>query len=54
MQCGKFHSLFLTNGKEVLATGGNSFGQLGIGNKTNLYIPEKVKNLKNVRHITAW
>eukprot|EP00347_Sterkiella_histriomuscorum_P012245 403369334 len=52
--CGKFHSLFLTHSKEVFSTGGNSFGQLGTGNQSNLYVPEKIKNLSKVNQISAW
>jgi len=54
VSCGKFHSLFLTEENEVYASGGNSFGQLGVGSKKNLFTPEKVKGLQNVVAVSAW
>jgi X-linked retinitis pigmentosa GTPase regulator len=40
--CGEFHSGFITKEGSVYTTGGNSFGQLGIGTKKSMTIPTQV------------
>jgi X-linked retinitis pigmentosa GTPase regulator len=47
--CGIFHTLILTENGRVYATGGNSFGQLGIGTKKNTNIPTRIKDFERVR-----
>src|SRR5581483_9850114 len=58
VSCGIFHTLILTgnpnlsgnNRKDkgrVYSTGGNTFGQLGLGNKKNTNIPTRIKELEN-------
>jgi X-linked retinitis pigmentosa GTPase regulator len=47
VSCGVFHSAFVTNKGYVYTMGGNSFGQLGLGNKKSQSKPEKVVNLEN-------
>lgn len=42
VSCGVFHTLFLGTSGKVYATGGNSFGQLGLGNKKSSTRPERV------------
>ena len=55
--CGKFHTLFLDRGR-VYAAGGNTFGQLGRGNKKSSARPEEVATLaeKGVRiaMVSCW
>ena len=46
--CGIFQTAVLTSGGRVLMMGGNSFGQLGIGNKKSQCRPERVKDLDGV------
>ena len=49
VECGIFHTLILTNTGKLYATGGNSNGQLGIGNKRSVSIPILIKDLSKVR-----
>lgn len=43
VSCGVFHTLLLNSSGKVYAMGGNSFGQLGLGNKKSSSRPEKVQ-----------
>lgn len=45
--CGNSHTLVLTESNEILATGSNIFGQLGIGSKENSNIFLKIPSLKS-------
>ncbi|CAG9320984.1 unnamed protein product [Blepharisma stoltei] len=45
---GVYHTLFVTVNGSVYAMGGNSFGQLGTGDKKSYSRPEKIKHLENV------
>ncbi|OMJ86156.1 hypothetical protein SteCoe_12355 [Stentor coeruleus] len=47
--CGVFHSGFLSVTGKVYTTGGNSFGQLGLGNKKGTCVLRKVEGLDGVR-----
>eukprot|EP00826_Nyctotherus_ovalis_P004378 TRINITY_DN10942_c0_g1_i2.p1 TRINITY_DN10942_c0_g1~~TRINITY_DN10942_c0_g1_i2.p1 ORF type:complete len:992 (+),score=296.82 TRINITY_DN10942_c0_g1_i2:74-3049(+) len=47
--CGIFHTLVLTEGGEVLAMGGNTFGQLGTGSKKSSVHVVAVKGLGGER-----
>lgn len=49
VSCGIFHSGFLTISGKVYTTGGNAFGQLGLGNKKGTCIPRKVEALDSHR-----
>jgi X-linked retinitis pigmentosa GTPase regulator len=40
-----YHTLLLTDSGRVLSTGGNTFGQLGTGNKKSAYTPARVRAL---------
>lgn len=42
--CGIFHTLILTEKGRVYSTGGNLYGQLGLGNKRSTNIPTKIKD----------
>ncbi|OMJ68419.1 hypothetical protein SteCoe_34128 [Stentor coeruleus] len=42
VSCGVFHTLILGISGKIYATGGNSFGQLGLGNKKSSTRPERV------------
>lgn len=42
--CGYAHTLALTDEGTLYVWGGNSYGQLGIGNKTNACNPVMVKS----------
>lgn len=46
--CGVFHTLLLTESGAVLAMGGNTFGQLGSGNKKSSSLPARVRGLDNM------
>ncbi|OMJ89712.1 hypothetical protein SteCoe_8077 [Stentor coeruleus] len=46
--CGVFHSAVVTTKGLLYTMGGNSFGQLGHGNKKSQSRPEKVMHLENV------
>ena len=46
---GVTHSLMLTRNGEVYATGGNSFGQLGLGHKQIMEIPQRVNEFDGAR-----
>lgn len=45
MACGHTHALALSDEGILYVWGGNSYGQLGIGNKTNACSPVKVSHL---------
>jgi len=45
--CGVYHTLILTNTNKVYTTGGNTFGQLGIGSKKSSKIPIEITTLRN-------
>lgn len=44
--CGAFHTLILVERGRVYATGGNTLGQLGLGNKKNTNIPIRIKEFE--------
>mmetsp|Transcript_32287 Transcript_32287/g.55841 ORF Transcript_32287/g.55841 Transcript_32287/m.55841 type:complete len:1231 (-) Transcript_32287:173-3865(-) len=46
---GVFHTLLLTEGGVVFAMGGNTFGQLGSGNKKSSSLPARVRGLDGCR-----
>jgi len=43
--CGHYHTLFLTESRKVYSTGGNSYGELGVGNKKTSFLPIKLMML---------
>lgn len=43
--CGHLHTLFLTESRKVYATGSNTSGELGVGNKKGSFLPIKVMML---------
>jgi alpha-tubulin suppressor-like RCC1 family protein len=45
ISCGHSHTLFMTAKGDVYATGLNNKGQLGIGNNTTIYIPQKITTI---------
>jgi hypothetical protein len=45
---GNHHSFYINKTKQVYAWGLNNHGQLGVGHKENISLPEKVKNLEGV------
>lgn len=45
VNCGKFHSMFLSGFGQVLSCGMNNFGQLGTGCKSNYFTPTLIENL---------
>ena len=45
---GVTHTLLLAKSGQVYATGGNNFGQLGVGHKQAIDIPQKIQELENV------
>jgi len=47
--CGIFHTLVLLSTKNVIAMGGNKFGQLGIGTKRSSLYPVAAKGLETER-----
>lgn len=47
--CGVFHSGFISVTGKIYTTGGNSFGQLGLGNKKGTCILRKVESVENVK-----
>jgi alpha-tubulin suppressor-like RCC1 family protein len=49
ISCGFYHSLVLTNYREVYAWGANDWGQIGNGCNRNQLIPIKVKGFNNER-----
>ena len=55
VSCGIFHTLVLLENGEVSASGGNSFGQLGVGNKESSSVFIKIPSLsdKNVVQVSA-
>jgi alpha-tubulin suppressor-like RCC1 family protein len=44
--CGIFHTLILTDKGRVYSSGGNNYGQLGVGNKKPTNIPTKIKEFE--------
>ncbi|MCK1999821.1 hypothetical protein MZM54_00305 [[Brevibacterium] frigoritolerans] len=50
---GYSHNLFLDYSGNVWSSGGNSYGQLGLGNTVSPSIPTKIPTLKNVKAIGA-
>ena len=50
---GVSHTLLLTRTKEVYTVGSNNLGQLGLGHKANMYTPQKVKKLKDIKQIAC-
>ena len=48
---GNHHSFYINKAKEVYAWGLNNHGQLGVGHKDNISLPQKVKNLEGVHVI---
>jgi X-linked retinitis pigmentosa GTPase regulator len=54
INCGKFHSLFLSAFGQVLSCGMNNFGQLGTGCKSNYFTPTLIENLSDVAEISSW
>jgi flagellar motor switch/type III secretory pathway protein FliN len=53
VSCGVFHSGFVTCDGEVFLMGGNSYGQLGVGNKKSSVLPVKVQVKDAVKLICA-
>lgn len=50
---GVTHTLILTQNKEVFSTGGNSFGQLGLGHKQTMETPQKLQDLGRIRKVAC-
>jgi hypothetical protein len=48
VSCGVFHTGILSITGNVFMTGGNAFGQLGLGNKKGTCIPRRVESLSSV------
>lgn len=48
---GEYHSMILMNDGTVKAWGYNAYGQLGLGNTQNLYVPTVIPNLSGVSEI---
>ena len=48
VSCGVVHTVLTTYTGKVFAMGGNALGQLGIGNKTSVRYPTKVRSLEGV------
>ena len=46
---GNHHSFYINKNNEVYAWGLNNHGQLGVGHKENISLPQKVKNLEGVQ-----
>lgn len=51
--CGNDHTIVLTGKGELYASGLNSSGQLGLGDKTNRTSFEKVPNMNNVKEVSC-
>jgi len=51
--CGMEHTMILDSKGRVHSFGGNSFGQLGLGHKINVDQPVIIKELNNVKNISA-
>ena len=53
--CGNHHSFYINDKGQVFSWGLNNHGQLGVGHKDNISLPEQVKDLdgKNVRVIAG-
>ena len=53
--CGCYHTLVLSQDHRVYSFGRNCHGQLGIGNKTNQFLPQQIDKLdgKRVTQIAA-
>jgi len=53
ISCGEDNSYFLMNNGEVWACGRNNYGQLGLGDTTDVDRPTKIPNLSNIIDISA-
>ena len=53
ISAGKHHSLFLCSDATVKVSGNNEQGQLGLGNKTNKTLPEKIPSLNGITAILS-
>jgi hypothetical protein len=53
VSCGVFHTLILRTSGKVLATGGNTFGQLGDGTKRSALKPVELTSLSKVQQISC-
>jgi alpha-tubulin suppressor-like RCC1 family protein len=53
ISCGSNHTLLLLHNGQILAFGGNSFGQLGNGNKLSQWIPVKIVESPNLKEIAS-
>jgi hypothetical protein len=53
VSCGVFHTLILRTSGTVLATGGNTFGQLGDGTKRSALKPVELRGLSKVQQISC-
>ena len=51
ISCGVSHSMFLTNDGKVYVCGGNSYGQLGLGDTTNRSSPTLITNIGSLKII---
>ena len=49
--CGNFFNVCLSEDGEEFSYGGNSKGQLGLGNNVNFNRPQKIESLKDVDYI---
>ncbi|RYD51327.1 MAG: T9SS type A sorting domain-containing protein [Sphingobacteriales bacterium] len=53
VSAGHYHSLALKGDGGIWAWGANQFGQLGVGNTTNVLLPEKILTLDNCLDLAA-
>jgi len=53
LSLGVTHTLILTENGEVYSVGGNNFGQLGLGNKQTMEIPQKITSLSKIVKIAC-
>jgi alpha-tubulin suppressor-like RCC1 family protein len=49
VSCGATHTIFLDTRGKVYSTGGNKFGQLGLGDKIDRKLPEPIKYFENIK-----
>ncbi|CAG9317861.1 unnamed protein product [Blepharisma stoltei] len=47
VSCGIFHTMFLCKSGSIFSMGGNSFGQLGVGNKKSTSRPQRIQYLED-------